>query len=64
MHVAVAVLRLQEGLDFTGIVADFDAEESQNRKKKAGIDNPQYSNTLDGTAASASCSMSLTYNYK
>ena len=54
MHVAVAVLRVQEGLDFTGIIGDFDTAEdfSSGKQKSEGIDNPQYTNTLEGSIAS------------
>lgn len=54
MNVAVAVLRVQEGLDYTGILGDFDAEEFGSGKRKSeGIDNPQYINTLEGSVASS-----------
>ncbi len=55
MHVAVAVLRVQEGLDYTGIIGDFDSMEdfSSGKLKSEGIDNPQYTNTLEGSIASS-----------
>ncbi len=55
MHVAVAVLRVQEGLDYTGIIGDFDSMEdfSGGKQKSEGIDNPQYTNTLEGSIASS-----------
>lgn len=41
MHVAVAVLRVQEGLDYTGIIADFEwTDNSANRPEGSGQDNP------------------------
>ncbi|EFX69159.1 hypothetical protein DAPPUDRAFT_259063 [Daphnia pulex] len=42
MHVAVVVLRVQEGLDYTGIIGDFDSMEdfSSGKLKSGGIDNP------------------------
>ena len=48
MHVAVAVLRVPEGLDYSGIIADFDCSELKNKrqkkktKKRNGIDNPMF----------------------
>lgn len=39
MHVAVAVLRVQEGLDYTGIIGDFGTD---NGNRKNGIDNPHF----------------------
>ncbi|XP_046634308.1 bumetanide-sensitive sodium-(potassium)-chloride cotransporter-like [Daphnia pulicaria] len=55
MHVAVAVLRVQEGLDYTGIIGDFDSMEdfSTGKLKSEGIDNPQYTNTMEGSIASS-----------
>ena len=54
MHVAEAVLRVQEGLDYTGIIGDFDVEDFSSAKQKTeGIDNPQYINTLEGSIASS-----------
>lgn len=53
MNVAVAVLRVQEGLDYTGIIGDFVMDEFSNGKQKSeGIDNPQYIDTLEGSTAS------------
>jgi len=42
MHVAVAVLRVPEGLDYTGIIADFQCEESTNNNNDSnkGLENP------------------------
>jgi hypothetical protein len=48
MHVAVAVLRVPEGLDYAGIIADFDCSDLSNKrknkksKKRSGIDNPMF----------------------
>lgn len=46
MHVAVAILRVQEGLDYTGIIADFElADEPENgndEKKGDGLENPVF----------------------
>ena len=55
MHVAVAVLRVQEGLDYTGIIGDFDTGDFSSiaKQKTEGIDNPQYINTLEGSIASS-----------
>lgn len=33
MHVAVAILRVPEGLDYTGIIADFNPEEQTYKEK-------------------------------
>jgi hypothetical protein len=48
MHVAVTILRVQEGLDYTGILRDFDVKDltKDNKKKegKKGIDNPTFEN--------------------
>lgn len=50
MNVAVAILRVPEGLDFTGIIADFDLSDLNSAKsKKKGIDNPQFSSCLEVT---------------
>jgi hypothetical protein len=42
MNVALAVLRVQEGLDYTGMIGDFDTMEdfSSGKLKSEGIDNP------------------------
>ncbi|XP_046464175.1 uncharacterized protein LOC124209967 [Daphnia pulex] len=42
MNVALAVLRVQEGLDYTGMIGDFDSMEdfSSGKLKSEGIDNP------------------------
>lgn len=49
MHVAVAILRVPEGLDYTGMIADFDYNELKNKrnnkktkKPRNGIDNPMF----------------------
>lgn len=42
MHVAVAILRVQEGLDYSDIIADFDFENQQQQPDTAGIDNPTF----------------------
>ena len=46
MHVAVAVLRVPEGLDFTGIIADLSDEvqdsSNSNTVINGGIDNPSF----------------------
>ena len=52
MHVAVAVLRVPEGLDYTGIIADFDWEDStpsNDSKQSSGLENPSF--TPDDTPA-------------
>ena len=46
MHVAVAVLRLPEGLDYTGIIGNF-IDETLKLKNDTGIDNPVF-NKLKG----------------
>ena len=38
MHVSVAILRVQDGLDYTGIIADFKV-----RSKSEGVDNDAFS---------------------
>lgn len=61
MNVAVAVLRVQEGLDYTGIIGDFVMDEFSNGKQKSeGIDNPQYINTLEGSTASTATPFTIT----
>ena len=48
MHVAVAVLRVPERLDYTGIIADVDISDLKNNrkskksKKLRGVDNPLF----------------------
>lgn len=47
MHVAVAILRVQEGLDYTGVIADFEpADESEtgngDQTKADGLENPVF----------------------
>ena len=42
MHVAVAILRVQEGLDYSDIIADFDFENQQLPPDTAGVDNPTF----------------------
>lgn len=37
MHVAVAILRVQDGLDYTGIIADFNVGSKSN-----GVDNKAF----------------------
>ena len=57
MNIAVAVLRVQEGLDYTGVIQDFDLANLSD-KIKAEIDNPAYSNTLERTITSSSAQFS------
>lgn len=66
MHVAIAVLRVPEGLDFTGIIADFDSEETVNGNRKTGIDNPHFVvSPQDSISSNAtSYSMNLQSNIK
>ena len=46
MHVAVAILRVQEGLDYSGVIADFelgdDSENGDYEKKVEGLENPVF----------------------
>ena len=46
MHVSVAILRVPEGLDYTGIIADFDSCADLNSRtkniKSEGLDNPSF----------------------
>ena len=46
MHVAVAVLRVPEGLDYTGIISDLSDEvqdsSNSNTVINGGIDNPSF----------------------
>ena len=49
MHVAVAVLRVSEGLDFTGIIGDFDWTEMGSSKQKDGQDNSSFSMDESGS---------------
>lgn len=51
MNIAVAMLRVQEGLDFTGVIADFDLTDL-DYKQKSGIDNPQYSTSPEESITS------------
>ena len=45
MHVAVTILRVQEGLDYTGIIRDFDVKDLiKDNQTKEGIDNPTFEN--------------------
>ena len=44
MHIAVAILRVPEGLDYSGIIADFDDEVRQQYDVKInGIENSAFS---------------------
>lgn len=42
MNVSVAILRVPEGLDFTGHIADFNLSDITSGKQKTGVDNPQF----------------------
>lgn len=46
MHVAVAILRVSEGLDYTGIISDFDDCTELNNQakniKSEGVENPSF----------------------
>lgn len=54
MHVAVAILRVQEGLDYSGVIADFNLEDSNSSgQQKTGINNPSFSNCPEDNVASA-----------
>ncbi len=48
MHIAVTILRVQEGLDYTGIIRDFDIKDlAKNKQTNRGIDNPTFENSRD-----------------
>ena len=47
LHMAVAVLRVQEGFDYTGIIADFD----WTNPSGLGVDNKSFAKTNDDTTA-------------
>ena len=51
MHVAVAILRVQEGFDYSGVIADNDMEYSS--QETTGIDNPHYANSPEDHIYSA-----------
>ncbi len=61
MHVAVAILRVQEGLDYSGVIADFNVEDSSDGKKETGIDNPQFINTPEDYTATPPFSTVVLY---
>lgn len=45
MHVAVAILRVQEGLDYTGIIAEYNPDalrEEGETKLSEGYENPAF----------------------
>ncbi|XP_046634387.1 bumetanide-sensitive sodium-(potassium)-chloride cotransporter-like isoform X2 [Daphnia pulicaria] len=48
MHIAVTILRVEEGLDYTGIIRDFDIKDLVKEKPiKEGIDNPTFENSRE-----------------
>ena len=47
LHMAVAVLRVQEGFDYTGIIADFDWTNPSGQ----GVDNKSFAKTNEDTTA-------------
>lgn len=50
MNISVAILRVPEGLDYTGIIADFNLSDITSGKQKKGIDNPQFTVSQDDVA--------------
>lgn len=53
MSVAVTILRVQEGLDYEGIIGDYDIENSASKKQNAkGVDNPSFTDSPDGSLSS------------
>lgn len=53
MSVAVTILRVQEGLDYEGIIGDYDVENSASKKQNAkGVDNPSFTDSPDGSLSS------------
>ena len=53
MHVAVTILRVQEGLDYTGIIRDFDVKDLiKDNQNKEGIDNPTFENQRERSGTS------------
>ncbi|EFX74296.1 hypothetical protein DAPPUDRAFT_252082 [Daphnia pulex] len=48
MHIAVTILRVQEGLDYTGIIRDFDINVLvKDKQNNEGIDNPTFANSRE-----------------
>jgi hypothetical protein len=48
MHIAVTILRVQEGLDYTGIIRDFDINHLvKDKQNNEGIDNPTFANARE-----------------
>jgi hypothetical protein len=48
MHIAVTILRVQEGLDYTGIIRDFDINDLvKGKQNNEGIDNPTFANSQE-----------------
>ncbi|XP_046440487.1 bumetanide-sensitive sodium-(potassium)-chloride cotransporter-like [Daphnia pulex] len=48
MHIAVTILRVQEGLDYTGIIRDFDINDLfKDKQNNEGIDNPTFANSRE-----------------
>lgn len=55
MHVAITILRVQEGLDYEGIIGDYDMGSSSSEKPNTeGVDNPSFADSPDGSITSAS----------
>jgi siderophore synthetase component len=64
MHVAVTILRVQEGLDYTGIIRDFDRKDLANdNQNKEGIDNPTFENPRDSCVTASIHRSFSTYNF-
>ena len=47
MHIAVTILRVQEGLDYTGIIRDFEVKDLVKDNQNKGVDNPTFENSRE-----------------
>ena len=65
MHIAVAILRVPEGLDYSGIIADFDDEVRQQYDVKMnGVENAAFSRHDESSLFSLPPHFSIIQDFK